>query len=356
MTQDDPETRRSPSGRPRLVIGGMIGACALGLGLGVWARPEMATLEPPKPKAPPMQAVLQIVVDDTPAPIGPPMEVLPRDMHPPVRMLARSLPPPPAVQPFLRDERLVRVDAPAIMRPLLAPAVTKAPEAREPIHSFELRPKATEGRVRTSTTIVAAKAKEPTKVAKAPKAEPKLKPAKAESRPKVAKAEPKPEVKKKPDAKRIELAKAKPEPKRKLAKPQRKKAAELARASSKAPKAIDRPARKPPVEKAVVRKPPAKPKGEGPMRVARAGPCESHDPGEAMVCSDRRLGARDRQLQRALREAEAAGVPASALRRQQARLVVARAAAAREAPWAVEDVYEARISEVNDLIRDARDN
>ena len=90
------------------------------------------------------------------------------------------------------------------------------------------------------------------------------------------------------------------------------------------------------------------------MRVAR-NTCASPDPGEAMVCSDSRLAARDRQLQQAYRNAEAAGVPASALRRQQARWVQARAAAARDAPWAVEDVYEARISELNDLSRDARE-
>jgi uncharacterized protein len=92
------------------------------------------------------------------------------------------------------------------------------------------------------------------------------------------------------------------------------------------------------------------------MRVARNEACASADPGEAVVCADRRLGARDRQLQQAYRNAEAAGVPESSLRRQQARWLQARAAAAREAPWAVEDVYEARISELNDLTRDARDN
>ena len=87
------------------------------------------------------------------------------------------------------------------------------------------------------------------------------------------------------------------------------------------------------------------------MRVARANPCA--EPG---ACPDPRLDARERQLQRAYRNAEAAGVPASALRRQQERWQQARAAAAREAPWAVEDVYVARISELNDLTRDAHEN
>ena len=75
-----------------------------------------------------------------------------------------------------------------------------------------------------------------------------------------------------------------------------------------------------------------------------------------MVCADQRLGARDRQLQDAYRSAEAAGVPASSLRRQQSRWLAARAAAAREAPWAVEDVYVARISELKDQTRDAHEN
>ena len=113
----------------------------------------------------------------------------------------------------------------------------------------------------------------------------------------------------------------------------------------------------PPVQKAAP--PPTRriaPRGEGPMRVAKADPCSVADPGEALVCADRRLAARDRQLQQAYRDAEAAGVPASALRRQQARWIQARAAAARDAPWAVEDVYVARISELNDLSRDAREN
>lgn len=91
------------------------------------------------------------------------------------------------------------------------------------------------------------------------------------------------------------------------------------------------------------------------MRLAKAAPCASPDPGEALVCADPRLGQRDRQLQRAFRDAEAAGVPAAALRRQQERWRQARAAAARDGSWAVEDVYVARIAELNDLARDARD-
>ncbi|HET6970675.1 MAG TPA: lysozyme inhibitor LprI family protein, partial [Phenylobacterium sp.] len=93
------------------------------------------------------------------------------------------------------------------------------------------------------------------------------------------------------------------------------------------------------------------PRAESPVRLAKAT-CASSDPGEALVCADSRLGARDRQLQQAYRSAEAAGVSPEALRRQQSRWLQARAAAAREDRWAVEDVYEARIAELKELSRD----
>jgi uncharacterized protein len=79
--------------------------------------------------------------------------------------------------------------------------------------------------------------------------------------------------------------------------------------------------------------------------------CVSADPGEALVCGSPRLSVRERQMQQAYRQAEAAGVPADQLRRQQQRWLAARAAAARDAPWAVEEVYEARIAELNDQSR-----
>jgi uncharacterized protein YecT (DUF1311 family) len=92
-----------------------------------------------------------------------------------------------------------------------------------------------------------------------------------------------------------------------------------------------------------------------PIRVANVQPrCASPDPGEALACGDPGLSAADRRLQRAYHDAEAAGVPASTLERQQQRWRTARAAAAREAPWAVRQVYQARIAELQDLARDAR--
>jgi hypothetical protein len=96
--------------------------------------------------------------------------------------------------------------------------------------------------------------------------------------------------------------------------------------------------------------PQARPSGL--MRVS-AQRCASRDPGEALVCADPSLGAADRQLSRAYQGARAAGVPEAQLQRQQQRWLAARSAAAREAPWAVHDVYLARIAELNSLAHDA---
>jgi uncharacterized protein len=79
--------------------------------------------------------------------------------------------------------------------------------------------------------------------------------------------------------------------------------------------------------------------------------CVSADPGAALVCADPSLGAADRQMSRAYKDAEAAGVPAWQLRQQHERWLAARSAAARDAPWAVQDVYSARIAELRDQAR-----
>ena len=81
--------------------------------------------------------------------------------------------------------------------------------------------------------------------------------------------------------------------------------------------------------------------------------CANRDPGEALVCADPSLGAADRQLARAYQSARAAGVPDAQLRMQQQRWLSARSSAAREAPWAVHDVYLARIAELNGQAREA---
>jgi uncharacterized protein YecT (DUF1311 family) len=87
------------------------------------------------------------------------------------------------------------------------------------------------------------------------------------------------------------------------------------------------------------------------VRLAEANRCASSDPGAALVCADASLGVADRRMNQAYQEAAAAGVPAWRLQNQHQRWLAARSAAAREAPWAVQDVYQARIAELRDQAR-----
>lgn len=402
-------------GSARLVVAGVFGACALGVGLGLWARPHdpdqpMAVAEAIDTPDPGPRRALQIVVDDAPAPIGPLLEVLPDDMAGTTRLAPGPAPflPAPPIEPMVPRRAasgLVKVDAPVAAEPEPVPIVAvklridaeaetaKADKARarkaELAAAKAARRKAEAAKVEQARAderraekarlakaerakaekkrLAEAKAKttKQTERKLAEKTSAKAKTSEKAGKPvKLAKAEAKPKREKsekarKTEAKSKQLAKAKAT----AAKPkaQAKRAAkpkvQLAAAKPKAPaKKVIKPDRTTRVAKAAPPKKAVVPRGEGPMRIARANTCASDDPGEALVCADGRLGARDRQLQQAYRNAEASGVPASALRRQQARWLQARAAAAREAPWAVEDVYEARISELNDLSRDAREN
>jgi hypothetical protein len=150
----------------------------------------------------------------------------------------------------------------------------------------------------------------------------------------------------------IERAAHKTEAPAKLEKPKTKPAKAMAEARAKAP--LKAPVTAKPVtakmEKAAVKaKPPApapapKPiRGAGPVRYANA-----------MPRSDSAVNDADRRMNRAYSTARAAGVPDWQLRRQQARWEQARAAAAREAPWAVHDVYLARVAALHDLTKDAQ--
>jgi hypothetical protein len=140
-------------------------------------------------------------------------------------------------------------------------------------------------------------------------------------------------------------------PPRKVEPPTKMQKVALERAAAKPVKKVKpAPAAKRAEKVAITAKPPAKapPKairparGAGPLRVAKAAP--RPDPAISDV---------DRQMYLAYSSARAAGVPDWQLRRQQQRWEQARAAAAREAPWAVHDVYLARIAELHDLTRDA---
>jgi hypothetical protein len=342
---------------------------------------------------------LQIIVDDNPAPIGPLLEVLPGDAAAKEIQPLRPAPNAEPVAPRRPAAGLMKVDTVVAPEPLLVPAVkieekpkpkaapkpapepkvVKAPE-KPKVQKAKAEPKpkaekltvaeAKSAKVEKAKAAKAAKLAEvekarAEKLARADKAA-KAKAEKAKAA-KLAQIEAKTQKAAKAQAETRRLAslvKAVKATPRKL-KAEVAKTTEIAKAKAVARKktvlAQAKPAKTPRVEKASIKpvvvakpRPPAPkklviPRGEGPMRVARNEACASADPGETAVCSDRRLGARDRQLQQAYRNAEA-------LRRQQDRWLHARAAAAREAPWAVEDVYEARISELNDLTRDAREN
>ncbi|WP_309088517.1 hypothetical protein [Phenylobacterium sp.] len=392
--QFDIEGQTAPRrGGGRFIVAGVVGACALGVGLGLWARPSSTERGdapvPPKPEAEAKLSDrrLQIVLDDSPAPIGQPLEVMPADTP----GLSPAEPQPLPAEPMAPKgppAGLMKVDTPVAAAPVAAvPAVipivrpepkpeprgeakVESPKARPTVAKVEKK-KPEEKAARAAPK----KAKETAKrLAKAETPKKKAKPAEAkkERAVKLAKADPpakraKSETKAEKPAKLTKLVKAVKAAPKKLkntatAAADRKKkrdvqlaeAREAKHAKAKAEKVVKAKA-KPQVEKASAPKKKVTPRGEGPMRVARNDACASADPGEALVCADPRLNQRDRQLQRALRDAEAAGVPASALRRQQERLRQARAAAARDGSWAVEDVYEARIAELNDLARDARD-
>ncbi len=382
MSQDDAfeaeiETPRRGGGRG-MVIAGVALACVLGVGLGLWARPSaveqgeappsVQPVSPPKPTG-----KLQVVIEDMPAPIGRLLEVLPAadDAGVPAAAVELEAPPPADPLPALPKSPpagLMKADAPAPAEKLVV-----LPLKLEPKPEPKARPK-TERKPDAKPDPKARRVQ-----AKSDKA------LVAKSKVKVAKAEPRKAPKAKTsERKETRLAKAEP-PKRKAARseraepPSKAKLAALVRAVKAAPKKLKTevakaerrsskrelakadPPKKPrkarePKRTLVKTPPPARPapdrplRGEASLRLAR-NTCVSEDPGEALVCADPRLGVRERQLQRAYRDAEAAGVPQSKLRRQQERWRAARAAAAREAPWAVDEVYQARIAELNDLSR-----
>ncbi|WP_293678739.1 hypothetical protein [uncultured Phenylobacterium sp.] len=399
MTRDllESSCRNPPGSRPpgpgRLVVTGVVGACVLGVALGIWARPTApgeADARPAAAKTTPRPA-LQIVVDDTPAPIGAPLEVLSAELL--GNEPARIAPPPAPVAPLIALPRpasgLMKVDAVVAAAPIAAPAVHETPKPQvkpkvappkppKPVVAKASKPEPDPAKAKAKLAAAkAAKAREVAKLEKAAKLAEARKAEKAKAvklaKAEAARAKSVKTAQAEKAAKAAKLAKAEKTAKaQKLARIEKAKVEAKAKRPAKLTKAVKvepRRAVRPKATKVAAVKPapaarpapkPAKkakpvPRGEGPMRVARADTCASSDPGEAVVCADRRLSARDRQLQQAYRSAEAAGVPASALRSQQNRWLAARAAAAREAPWAVEDVYVARISELRDLTRDARE-
>lgn len=311
MAQDQKFGDRAGARSVRIVIAGVVVSAALGAGLGVWARSDPPPARDVPAPDPALLQPLQIVVEDTLPPIGQLLEVLPADL---VAAASRTDLPAP---------RLAAVDPVTTAAPLPVVALRRAAPPKRAPDIRRARPK------EPSARLAKASSKPESKSAKARKA-PAVKLAQAKT----------PKAKTKPASKPKATLRAEAAPKARKPAAQKTPPTKLAKAT---PPKSRRP------ENAVA------PRGEGPLRVAREA-CALPDPGAALVCADRRLAARDQQLQRVYRRAEAAGVPAAALRRREARWLEVRAAAAREAPWAVEDVYVARISEINDMIRDAREN
>jgi hypothetical protein len=434
MTPDEfddigPPRRRRHATRAML-FAGVASACGLGVGLGLWARPaanerQMAAAAQARaalPAAP--ERKLQIVLDDHPAPVGAPIEVLPAVA--PARAVAASAPPPEPQAPKRPPEGLMRVQAVASPPPMAAvpprvvakarpqpssvqlaaaaaasaTAVRKAELAREKAelaraqaaqaevrrvevaraeaaraqaHRVELaraeaaRITAHQAKLARAEAAKAAAAHriEFARQAKAAKAE-QLRLAQAEARGRAeARAEAKAQavVQARADARRrIQLASLMRAVSRAVphqAKPHHAPPADLARLDRKAKGhrelKVERASlsRKPPrPAEPVYRVRPAPLPHPGLMKVSTPR-CASRDPAAALVCSDASLGAADRQLARAYQGARAAGVPDAQLQRQQQRWLAARSAAAREAPWAVHDVYLARIAELNGQAHDA---
>lgn len=423
MTPDDKSTDRQLNGfgpdefsvfmpprvRPRglaarhILFAGVAGACVLGVGLGLWARPAMserqaAAAQPADAPKPPSRQ-LEIVVDDRPAPIGAPLDVLPGRSDPRPRIVpptpraepepqapgraprglvrVQDVTPPPAPKPAARPKL-----APMAVAALLAPkpvAAKAKPAGPAPLHLAKVAPapKPVAKPTRKVELAHAAAAKsaahklELVQTAKAAKAarRQQIQLAKAEVR---GRAEARAEAKAgavafaKEDArKRARFAslahafqrllphRAKPAPVE-VAKLDRKHAHKsrhdlrVERASLK----THRPPRlaEPPTRTRAVQIAPSH--ASGLMKVS-APRCANRDPGQALVCADPSLGAADRQLARAYQGARAAGVSDAQLQHQQQRWLAARSAAAREAPWAVHDVYLARIAELNGQAREA---
>lgn len=415
LSGNPPPLVRAVSPVPKfLMLGGVAGACALGVAAGMWARPVdaerpgfVAMRPEPAPPAPTRQ--LQIIVDDGPAPIGDPLEVLSQDLLRQAEPRFVLPTPAPAAQPptgLMRVTATAPVEANALPAPAPAPVaiakpvVTKAAPA--PVVALVPRKVAKTEPAKAASHIKAAKVEKPkakvvlarAKIETSPKPGNRAEVAKAKMKAKVqvAKSEPKPKLAEKTAkvsrlakletekaAKRVKAAEAKgakalaqkaraaetrladarAEKSRraeaaKVAKAaeQRRlvaagKAASARRAQIKLAKAQEERTRAAGLLAAKAKA--AKAQSAAGLRMASAPRCASADP---LVCGASTTA--DRRMTAAYRQAEAAGVPAGELRRQHERWLSARAAAAREAPWAVPDVYQERIAELRDQARYAQ--
>jgi len=410
----DPSSRNLPAvirqAQPAsrvLMACGLAGACALGVMAGLWAKPdaqerrlvpEAARLTDP---APPRQ--LEIVINDAPgyAPepqpaIETPEIVGPALLAPSQPMAAELGPADPAETPGAPTVTRVTAAAPVrVIQP--RPAVLSiAPEAKpvrvvekpvpkakpraadRPAKAQQADRKAETARARAEK---AARSERPERKAKAEKAERvklaaaakakaaqkavaedrrsrRVAEAKATSR-QLAQAEAKAlkaklrKAEAKQKAAELRLAELRAEKSRAAQKAKKGEAVRQAEAAAQrrrvlaAQMAAARPSeiRK---TKATAAPPRAR------LQKASANRCALSDPGASAVCANPSLGAVDRRMTEAYRQAEAAGAPAERLQRQHRRWLAARSAAAREASWAVEDVYQERIAELREEARNAQ--
>jgi hypothetical protein len=425
-----PRARRPGLGARHILFVGVAGACVLGVGLGLWAKPAMSErqamvarpADAPKAAPPTPARQLEIVVDDRPAPLGKPIDVLPSKAAPPPAPpvpQARALPWPEAA-PTASPQGLIKTRAAApepppepkappnagkakadrpklaslVVAALVAPkpappkavaqktvaqkALAKSPPAA-PVHLAKARPDPRAHRLELARAAAARAEAHRLELAETAKAAKAARAAAHQQQIELARAEAKGRAEARAEAKTEALAFARDDARK------RARLAALAHAvqrflphqarpapveEAKADRRRLRKARhEPQVERASLRtrrapraEPPARARAaaippahaSGLMRVS-APRCVSRDPGQAIVCADPSLGAAERQLTRAYQDARAAGVPDAQLQHQQQRWLAARSAAAREAPWAVHDVYLARIAELNGQAREAHD-
>lgn len=336
-----------------LVLAGVAGACLLGAGLGLWARPS--DLERPFVHRPRTSRPVQ-----APAAAPPRIEIRVNGASgPPPALVARAAPvtapPAPAaapVQPTPPPELLAPKPAPEGLmrvRAVAPPQLAQAPRATPRLPSTaDLAARAAKERgahaaaaqkaarrveaerqARAEAEAVARKARlEKVRLAAAAEAKAREKAALTLAAKKAAEHRAAAQAVAAAEARKTRLAEQKAE------KTAQARAARLAddRRKAEAKAAAQR--------------------STSQVRVAGARPrCASPDPGAALACTDPALSAAERQLTRAYRQAQAAGVPEERLQRQQQRWLAARANAARQAPWAVHDIYLARIAELQDQTR-----
>jgi len=354
--------RRIPwEGRSLLVAGLACGWAALGAAAGDWVRPHGGEVMPRSPMAS-MEPVparrIRIVIEGgepLPAPaIMAAVEPAPAPVAP--------TPAPPA------PSRLVKVSDPEPI-PEVEPKPKPAPKPKpKPAAAKPAPPKAAPVRVakrekpEPKPEPAPARRAEPKgaaakRVAKAEPPAPQPKPAKAKAATRLAQAEPLrrtpvPTATGKRPAKAAPAPAARPAPARVILIKATKAAPSLdldALAKSLAPRAKATPPRPKAAEA------PAKPAPAKAAAAPRKPDCtEAPSQAAALLCANPSLAAADRRLARAFDRAVAAGAPTGRLRRQQARWLAAREAAAEEAPWELDSIYAERIAELDDQARLAR--